>query len=213
MNLNNGKLYNSVKGFQFVGTLRYSSINSHKGVRLCRKDDLESLMYILIYFYKGKLPWQDVDAKDEKEKQEKVKEQKMKITTAELCEGMPDEFEKMLCYIKNILFDEYPNYNKLFNYFKSILDRIKTDNNEENEFNYIWEKLISEDCIEFESTKLNSENKKDNINKIFQGYPEEIKKYIRKKYLNKANRTNISTGSSSDTKSNLSTSNSSETNK
>ena len=170
-------------------------------------------MYILIYFYKGKLPWQDVDAKDEKEKQEKVKEQKMKITTAELCVGMPDEFEKMLCYIKNILFDEYPNYNKLFNYLKSILDRIKTDNNEENEFNYIWEKLISEDCIDAESINLNSENKKDNINKIFQGYPEEIKKYIRKKYSNKVNRTNISTGSSSDTKSNLSTSNSSETNK
>ena len=213
MDMSNGLLYGNSKGNKFVGTLRYSSINSHKGVRLCRKDDLESLMYILIYFYKGKLPWQDVDAKDEKEKQEKVKEQKTKITTAELCEGMPDEFEKMLCYIKNILFDEYPNYNKLFNYLKSILDRIKTDNNEENEFNYIWEKLISEDCIEAESINLNSENKKDNINKIFQGYPEEIKKYIRKKYSNKANRTNISIGSSSDTKSNLSTSNSSETNK
>ena len=34
MNLNNGKLYNSVKGFQFVGILRYSSLNSHMGIRL-----------------------------------------------------------------------------------------------------------------------------------------------------------------------------------
>lgn len=212
IDMSNGLLYGNSKGNKFVGTLRYSSINSHKGVRLCRKDDLESLIYILIYFYKGKLPWQDVKGKDENEKHDKVKELKMKITTAELCEGMPDEFEKMLCYIKNILFDEYPNYNKLFNYFKAILDRIKTDNNEENDFNYIWEKIISENCNEPEYNSSN-ENKKDNISKIFQGYPDEIKKYIRKKYSNKTNIANISMGSSSDTKSNLSTSNSSEVNK
>ena len=55
-----GMCYKNDKGAKFIGTLRYSSVNSHKGIRQCRKDDLESLMYILIYFYKGKLPWQDV---------------------------------------------------------------------------------------------------------------------------------------------------------
>jgi len=68
------KIFGNIKGFHFVGTLRYSSINSHRGIRLCRKDDLESMLYVLIYFYKGKLPWQDIKAKDDKEKTLKIKE-------------------------------------------------------------------------------------------------------------------------------------------
>ncbi len=76
MNLNNGKLYNSVKGFQFVGTLRYFSLNFHMGIRLCRKEGLENLIYILTYLYKGRLPWQDIKAKEEKEKFRKTKKKK-----------------------------------------------------------------------------------------------------------------------------------------
>jgi casein kinase I family protein HRR25 len=147
MDLVSKKIYGNIRGFNFVGTLRYSSINSHRGIRLCRKDDLESLLYVLIYFYKGKLPWQDIKAKDDKEKTLKIKEKKLTCPSALLCEGMPREFEKLLCYVKNLGYDEDPDYNRIINCFQIILEALNRagNSNPEGNFNYIWEKKIYDD--------------------------------------------------------------------
>jgi len=72
-----------------VGTVRYSSINSHLGRELSRKDDLECMAYILIYFLKGRLPWQNQKAKTRQEKYEKVLEIKTSIPADVLCKGLP----------------------------------------------------------------------------------------------------------------------------
>lgn len=72
-----------------TGTARYASRNAHNGVEQSRRDDLESIGYMLIYFFKGKLPWQGLNTKDKEEKYRKIKEMKNELVVEEFCEGLP----------------------------------------------------------------------------------------------------------------------------
>ena len=78
----------------FTGSLRYASRNNHKGRTYTKKDDLESLLYILLYFYKGSLPWQfsttNASSDNIRKLQEKIGEYKDKIKISELCKGCPN---------------------------------------------------------------------------------------------------------------------------
>ena len=58
-------------------------------VELSRRDDLESLGFLLIYFIKGNLPWQGFNVNTDKEKHGKIKDKKMAISVGDLCEGCP----------------------------------------------------------------------------------------------------------------------------
>ena len=79
-------------GKQLVGTARYASINTHEGNEQGRRDDLESLGYILVYFAKGTLPWQNLPAKNKDEKFRKIMMKKKSVSVSELCDGLPKEF-------------------------------------------------------------------------------------------------------------------------
>lgn len=68
------------KGNQIIGTLRYASISNHKGMEQSRRDDLESLAYVLIYFLVGSLPWQSIKADSIKTKMEMIKNRKISIS-------------------------------------------------------------------------------------------------------------------------------------
>ena len=108
----------------------------------------------------------------------------------------------MLCYIKTLEYEEAPNYDRLINGFHKTMDSLKEWDIQENGFNFIWEKKLSVDLNKTysvnddESSKIN-----ENINQIFKGYPDDIKKYIENNSINGSN--NL-TASSSNIKSTIS---------
>jgi len=71
-------------GKNLTGTARYASVNTHLGIEQSRRDDLECLGFVLIYFIKGGLPWQGVKAKTRTEKYEIIKDMKLKTPIEEL---------------------------------------------------------------------------------------------------------------------------------
>lgn len=71
-------------GKSLTGTARYASLNTHIGIEQSRRDDLECLGFVLLYFLMGGLPWQGVKAKTRTEKYEIIKNMKLKIPIEEL---------------------------------------------------------------------------------------------------------------------------------
>lgn len=110
------------KGGKFCGTARYASIAAHKGYEQSRKDDLEAVGYLLVYLFRGKLPWQNLKHKDKNERYRMILEKKDSITDEELCEQLPREFLVYFKHVKTLEFDEKPRYQALIKMFKKLYD-------------------------------------------------------------------------------------------
>lgn len=106
------------EGKLLTGTARYASVNSHLGIENSRRDDIESLVYLLVYLAKGKRPWQHTSS-DDKEL-EKLTTKKLKISAELLCENLPKQFIIFFQYCKSIKFEERPDYN----FLKTLLNEV-----------------------------------------------------------------------------------------
>ena len=105
---------------QLVGTVRYASVNAHLGIEQSRRDDLEGIGYVLVYFYLGRLPWQNKTDKG-KPLTQKITEKKLTTPPELLCKKMPREFSYYFHYCKNLKFEDRPDYNSLKSMFADLL--------------------------------------------------------------------------------------------
>lgn len=109
---------------KMVGTVHYATINNHLGIELSRRDDLECLAYVALFFLRPTLPWasvQKVDGRTRRAKWQKTQDMKMQFTGAKLFENQPVEFSTYISSVWNLGFDEKPNYEYMRELFRDVI--------------------------------------------------------------------------------------------
>lgn len=154
------KKYRDVRTFMHIpyrenknltGTARYASINTHLGIEQSRRDDLESLGYVFVYFCKGSLPWQGLKAATKRQKYERIMEKKVSTPVDVLCKGLPQIFLQYFNYVKNLRFEDKPDYCYLRSLFRDFFLQ------ENYRYDYIFDWTI----VKFQQSKLGKRNEKD----------------------------------------------------
>ena len=113
--------YNKLK--HFIGSLRYASVNSLKLREQSRRDDLESLGYMLIFLIKGTLPWDHIKIDNKRSSYLKMSLFKKNILPEILCQNLPYEFVDYINYVRNLNFEDEPNYDYLKSLFQIMLNK------------------------------------------------------------------------------------------
>lgn len=105
-----------------VGTSLFAAINTHLGIECSRRDDLESLAYMLIYFLRGTLPWRRLKGTDITQTWELIKNKKIEVESV-LTLGLPVEFDILFKYARGLEFDDLPDYDGLRALFTELAER------------------------------------------------------------------------------------------
>ena len=169
--------YPYIKKKKLTGTARYASIHALEEYEQSRRDDLESVGYVLLYFLRGSLPWQGLKVKTKEARYQKILEKKKEITCEELCKTFPNEFQIYLTYSRNLGYTDDPDYDMLRNLFVNLLCDEKGEN-----FDYIYDWTTQSDL-----RKRKNENNRNNINNnnTIDGLSTSICQISEKKSVNK----------------------------
>ncbi|KAK8541547.1 hypothetical protein V6N13_137842 [Hibiscus sabdariffa] len=116
-----------------TGTARYASVNTHLGIEQSRRDDLESIGYVLLYFLRGSLPWQGLKTGTKKQKYDRITEKKVSTPIEVLCKSYPSEFVAYFHYCRSLRFEDKPDYSYLKRLFRDLFIR------EGYQFDYIFD--------------------------------------------------------------------------
>ncbi|CBY07277.1 unnamed protein product [Oikopleura dioica] len=108
------------RGRGIIGTPRYCSVHAHRGEHLSRRDDMESLAYVIVYFLKGKLPWQNIQVQGKFNKLEAIHDKKKNTSFNDYLAGFPKEFAIFVDYCRNLPFKATPDYMFLRNLFRCL---------------------------------------------------------------------------------------------
>ena len=144
------------ENIKFTGTARYASINALKGCEQSRRDDLEAIGYVLMYFLRSSLPWQGLHASIGEDKYNKILTKKRGTSGEELCKGFPKEFVEYINYTRNLEFEAEPDYKFLRGLLLSVLEK----ENQPYDFFYDWvsEKPTITDQVALERYKNKNYN-------------------------------------------------------
>lgn len=112
-----------LEGKNLTGTARYASINTHLGIEQSRRDDIESLGFVLMYFLRGSLPWQGLKATTKKQKYQRILERKQATHPDQLCKGYPSEFKDYFAHCLTLGFEDRPDYRYLKRIFRDLFER------------------------------------------------------------------------------------------
>ena len=113
---------------KLTGTVRFASANALRGGEQSRRDDLESIGYMIIFFMRGRLPWQGVTGNKKMERYLKIYKMKKNVAPEDLCKSLPKQMTDFMRYVKQLEFEQEPDYNYLRNLFNSIIKRIHDTN-------------------------------------------------------------------------------------
>lgn len=116
-----------LEGKNLTGTARYASIATHMGKEQSRRDDLETIGHVILYFMKGSLPWQNLPGNNKEEKYRNIKKRKLEISLDKLCEGLPVEIKEYMMYCRRLAFSEQPDYKYAVGLFDKVMLSRKLD--------------------------------------------------------------------------------------
>ncbi|CAF0748593.1 unnamed protein product [Rotaria sp. Silwood1] len=153
------------EGKSLTGTPRYVSISTHLGIEQSRRDDMEALAYVLIYFSRGTLPWQGIKALNKRQKYEKICELKMSISITNLCAGFSPEFAMYLNYCRRLKYTDEPDYFYIRQIFRNLSYRL----NYQYDYIFDWIELknqISSHCLNQNQQQLEKNSIISNNNKL-----------------------------------------------